>query len=102
MTDCGRPKSTDIPFAVDGKHILLVDDVLQTGRTIRAAMNELFDYGRPRSITLVCLISRDGRELPIQADVCALHMRLSKREVIKLRGPGPLKLEMRLRDTEAA
>ena len=64
------PKRTQIPFAVEGRHLLLVDDVLYTGRTVRAAMNELFDYGRPASISLVVLAERGGRELPICAQYC--------------------------------
>jgi len=64
------PKRTQIPFAVEGRHLLLVDDVLYTGRTVRAAMNELFDYGRPASISLVVLADRGGRELPICAQYC--------------------------------
>jgi pyrimidine operon attenuation protein/uracil phosphoribosyltransferase len=56
-----------IPFEVDGRELVLVDDVLYTGRTIRAAMNELFDYGRPASIRLATLVDRGGRELPITA-----------------------------------
>jgi pyrimidine operon attenuation protein/uracil phosphoribosyltransferase len=64
------PKRTRIPFEVEGREILLVDDVLYTGRTVRAAMNELFDYGRPRSIALVVLADRGGRQLPI----CAQHV----------------------------
>ena len=63
------PKRSKIPFAVEGKDLLLVDDVLHTGRTVRAAINELFDYGRPASIALVVLAERDGRQLPI----CAQH-----------------------------
>jgi len=63
------PKRTRIPFDVSGRDLLLVDDVLYTGRTVRAAMNELFDYGRPASISLVVLADRGGRELPI----CAQH-----------------------------
>ena len=59
-------KPSQIPFSVDDRHIILVDDVLQTGRTIRAAMNEIFDYGRPASILLATLVERSGRELPIQ------------------------------------
>ena len=59
-----------IPFDVQGSHVLLVDDVLYTGRTIRAAMNELFDYGRPASIDLAVLVDRGGRELPIAARYC--------------------------------
>lgn len=62
-----RPSS--IPFEVAGCHVLLVDDVLYTGRTVRAAMNELFDYGRPASIDLAVLIDRGGRELPIAPSV---------------------------------
>lgn len=58
---------SDISFPVAGKHLILVDDVLYTGRTIRAAMNELFDYGRPASIRLAVLVDRGGRELPIAA-----------------------------------
>ena len=63
------PKRTKIPFDVNGCELLLVDDVLFSGRTVRAAMNELFDYGRPASITLVVLADRGGRQLPI----CAQH-----------------------------
>src|SRR5438105_13993218 len=64
------PKRTRIPFDVNGRDLLLVDDVLYTGRTVRAAMNELFDYGRPASIALVVLADRGGRQLPICAQVC--------------------------------
>jgi pyrimidine operon attenuation protein/uracil phosphoribosyltransferase len=64
------PKRTKIPFDVNGCELLLVDDVLYSGRTIRAAMNELFDYGRPASISLVVLVDRGGRQLPI----CAQHV----------------------------
>ena len=64
-------KASSMPFAVDGARIILVDDVLYTGRTIRAAMNELFDYGRPECIDLAVLVDRGGRELPIGARYCA-------------------------------
>jgi len=60
---------SNVPFDIDGKHVLLVDDVLSTGRTVRAAMNEIFDYGRPARITLAVLVQRTGHELPIRADV---------------------------------
>jgi pyrimidine operon attenuation protein/uracil phosphoribosyltransferase len=60
-------RPSDIPFTVEGSHIILVDDVLYTGRTIRAAINELFDYGRPATVRLAALIDRGGRELPIAA-----------------------------------
>jgi pyrimidine operon attenuation protein/uracil phosphoribosyltransferase len=64
------PKRTKIPFDVNGCELLLVDDVLYSGRTVRAAMNEIFDYGRPESIALVVLVDRGGRQLPI----CAQHV----------------------------
>ena len=64
------PKRTKIPFDVNGAELLLVDDVLYSGRTVRAAVNELFDYGRPASISLVVLADRGGRQLPICAQYC--------------------------------
>ncbi len=60
---------TDLPWAIDDKHVVIVDDVLYTGRTVRAALDELADFGRPRRIGLAVLIDRGGRELPIQPDV---------------------------------
>lgn len=80
-------KPSDLPFSIENRHLILVDDVLHTGRTIRAAMNELFDYGRPASIWLVVLVERDGRELPISADVTALNIKLAEGQQIKLNGP---------------
>lgn len=77
-------KPSQIPFDVQDRHIILVDDVLYTGRTIRAAMNELFDYGRPASITLAALVSRNGRELPIAADVSAAEIELSAAQNLQL------------------
>ncbi len=68
------PKRTKIPFDVNGRELLLVDDVLYTGRTVRAAMNELFDYGRPESIALVVLADRGGRQLPICAQHCGARI----------------------------
>ncbi len=87
-------KPSHLPFSVDERHIILVDDVLYTGRTIRAALNEIFDYGRPASITLVTLIDRGGRELPIAADITGHYIELTAGENIKLQGPEPLKLEI--------
>ncbi|MEE9492148.1 MAG: bifunctional pyr operon transcriptional regulator/uracil phosphoribosyltransferase PyrR [Gammaproteobacteria bacterium] len=87
-------KPSQLPFSVDDKHIILVDDVLHTGRTIRAAMNELFDYGRPASILLAVLVERSGRELPIEADITGLEISLPPDEHIKLTGPEPLTLEI--------
>jgi pyrimidine operon attenuation protein/uracil phosphoribosyltransferase len=87
-------KPSNLPFAIDGGHIVLVDDVLHTGRTIRAAMNEIFDYGRPASVRLVALVERSGRELPIQADVVGIHMDLDAHEHVKLTGPEHLALSL--------
>ena len=64
-------KPSSIPFDVGAAHIVIVDDVLYTGRTIRAALNELFDYGRPAKVELAVLVDRGGRELPIAATYCA-------------------------------
>ena len=85
-------KPSKLPSQIDDRHIILVDDVLHTGRTIRAAMNEIFDYGRPASITLVCLVERSGREIPVQADVVGQHLPLDGTQHIKLPGPEPLEL----------
>jgi pyrimidine operon attenuation protein/uracil phosphoribosyltransferase len=68
------PKRTKIPFDVNGAELLLVDDVLYSGRTVRAAMNELFDYGRPASISLVVLADRGGRQLPICPQYCGARL----------------------------
>jgi pyrimidine operon attenuation protein / uracil phosphoribosyltransferase len=86
-------RPSELPEELDNQHILLVDDVLFTGRTIRAALNELFDYGRPASVTLAALVERDGRELPIEAAIVGAHLELGMSEQIKLRGPDPLRLE---------
>ncbi|MES9974019.1 MAG: bifunctional pyr operon transcriptional regulator/uracil phosphoribosyltransferase PyrR [Candidatus Thiodiazotropha sp.] len=83
---------SDLPIPVDDRHIILVDDVLHTGRTIRAALNEIFDYGRPASIILATLVDRSGRELPIQPDVVGLHPELEQNQHITLIGPEPLGL----------
>jgi len=77
-------KPSEIPFNLENKHIILVDDVLYTGRTIRAAMNELFDYGRPASITLAVLIDRGNRELPVEANVVGFQQTLSPESYFKL------------------
>jgi len=77
-------KPTQIPFDVDGAVILLVDDVLYTGRTTRAAINELFDYGRPARIMLAALVDRGGRELPIAADFVAQTVAISEEQQLVL------------------
>lgn len=77
-------KPTQIPFEVEGATIVLVDDVLYTGRTTRAAINELFDYGRPAKIMLAALVDRGGRELPIAADFVAETVNLSRDQQLVL------------------
>jgi pyrimidine operon attenuation protein/uracil phosphoribosyltransferase len=78
-------RSTEIPFDIDNRVILLVDDVLYTGRTIRAALDALIDFGRPRAIQLVVLIDRGHRELPIKADYVGKNVPTSRRESIQVR-----------------
>ncbi|MEI8169458.1 MAG: bifunctional pyr operon transcriptional regulator/uracil phosphoribosyltransferase PyrR [Rhodoferax sp.] len=75
---------TKIGFDVNESHILLLDDVLFTGRTIRAVLNELFDFGRPASVKLAVLVDRGGRELPIQADFCAARVALPASQSLAL------------------
>jgi pyrimidine operon attenuation protein/uracil phosphoribosyltransferase len=70
----GVEGKTDLPFEIDGARVLLIDDVLYTGRTIRAVLNELFDYGRPASVDLAVLVDRGGRELPIQPAFAAARL----------------------------
>jgi pyrimidine operon attenuation protein/uracil phosphoribosyltransferase len=86
-------KPSNIPLSVEGENIILVDDVLYTGRTIRAALNEIFDYGRPNSVTLVVLLDRGARELPLHADIVGVELDLSPQKQVKLIGPAPLALE---------
>ncbi len=76
--------ATKIPFAVDGAHILLLDDVLFTGRTIRAVLNELYDFGRPASVKLAVLVDRGGRELPIEAAYAASRVVLPAAQRLSL------------------
>lgn len=90
-------RASHLPVSVEGRHLILVDDVLHTGRTIRAALNEIFDYGRPASVTLAVLIERGGRELPIEAQVVGEHITLGKNQRAKLIGPD--KLELRVQET---
>ena len=87
-----RVLPSDLPFDVNDRNIILIDDVLHTGRTIRAALNEIFDYGRPASVSLGVLVDRQGRELPISPDVTAETISLADNEHIKLTGPNPLNL----------
>jgi pyrimidine operon attenuation protein/uracil phosphoribosyltransferase len=75
---------TQLPFEINGAHVLVVDDVMYTGRTLRAVMNELFDYGRPASVKLAVLVDRGGRELPIQPDFAAARVSLPSTQSLAL------------------
>ena len=90
------PKRTRIPFEVEGREILLVDDVLYTGRTVRAAINELFDYGRPASITLVVLAERGGRQLPICAQFAGARVEVPAGMRLRLKRDDKGKLSLEL------
>lgn len=83
-----------LPFRVEGRDIILIDDVFYTGRTIRAALNEIFDYGRPAQVLLGVLIERNGRQIPIQPDCAGGRMDLTGGRRIKLTGPEPMALSI--------
>ena len=91
-----KVRRTELPFDVDGARLVLVDDVLYTGRSVRAALNELFDYGRPAAVELAVLIDRGGRELPIEPTYCAARIAVaSESNVVLNRGAdGRLSLEL--------
>ncbi len=96
------PKRTKIPFDVNGAELLLVDDVLYSGRTVRAAMNELFDYGRPASISLVVLADRGGRQLPICAQYCGAKVEVPAGMRLRLNREANGKLALALEKQSAA
>jgi pyrimidine operon attenuation protein / uracil phosphoribosyltransferase len=96
------PKRTKIPFDVNGRDLLLVDDVLYTGRTVRAAMNELFDYGRPASISLVVLADRGGRQLPICAQHCGARVEVPSGMRLRLKRDDDGHLALALEPRRAA
>jgi pyrimidine operon attenuation protein / uracil phosphoribosyltransferase len=91
-------KPTSLPFDVDDRSLILVDDVLFTGRTTRAAVNELFDYGRPANIRLAVLADRGGRELPVFAEFCAWRPDLSASEELVLEADASGRLQWRCVD----
>jgi len=90
------PKRTKIPFDVNGRELLLIDDVLYSGRTVRAAMNELFDYGRPASIALAVLVDRGGRQLPICAQHCGAQIEVPAGMRLRLKRGADGKLALAL------
>ena len=87
-------RPSELPFEIEGQHLVLIDDVLMSGRTIRAALNELFDYGRPASVTLVSLLDLDAAELPIRPNVVGATLSLAANQRVKLSGPAPFQLEI--------
>ncbi|WP_370293728.1 bifunctional pyr operon transcriptional regulator/uracil phosphoribosyltransferase PyrR [Thalassolituus sp.] len=89
-----KVQGSELPDTVEDRHIILIDDVIMSGRTIRAAMNELFDYGRPASIHLICLLDIGRRELPVQPDLCGARLTLEEGQLVKLSGPEPLELSL--------
>ena len=94
-----QKKSTDMPINIDGRHILLVDDVLYSGRTVRAALNELFDFGRPASVKLAVLVDRGLRELPFAADYIGAGMTLDRsQELVLTNENNHLRFDVRTRN----
>ena len=87
-----RVKPSRLPPGIDDGTVILIDDVLHSGRTVRAAMNELFDYGRPKKILLAILIDRGEREIPVQPDIVGARLELDAGSHIKLEGPDDLRL----------
>lgn len=85
-----KVKPSQLPPSLEGRDIVLIDDVFFTGRTVRAALNELFDYGRPNQVLLAVLIERDGRQIPLQPDCVGTRITLPRGQRIKLTGPAPL------------
>lgn len=86
---------SSLPFEVENAHIVLVDDVVMSGRTIRAALNEIFDYGRPQSVTLLALIDLSANDLPIRPDITGQQLTVAENQRVKLTGPKPLALTIR-------
>ncbi len=87
-------KPSQLPRNIEGRNIILIDDVFYTGRTIRAALNEIFDYGRPDQVVLGVLLERNGRQIPIKPDCCGAYSQLKPGLRINLEGPTPLTLRI--------
>jgi pyrimidine operon attenuation protein/uracil phosphoribosyltransferase len=94
-------KPSQLPPQIEGRNIILVDDVFYTGRTIRAALNEIFDYGRPNQVVLAVLIERDGRQIPLCPDCAGASITLTAGQRIKLTGPEPLAIHLQTIDAAA-
>ncbi len=94
-------KRSHLPAHVEGRDIILIDDVFYTGRTIRAALNEIFDYGRPNQVLLAVLIERDGRQIPLRPDCSGSNIHMQPGQRIKLTGPEPLSIHIQSFDNAA-
>ena len=86
---------SSLPDTIEGRDLILIDDVIMSGRSVRAAINELFDYGRPNSITFACLLDVGQRQLPFQPDACGAQLSLDTNQRIKVQGPSPLSLTLK-------
>jgi pyrimidine operon attenuation protein/uracil phosphoribosyltransferase len=94
-------KPSQLPPHIEGRDIILIDDVFYTGRTIRAALNEIFDYGRPNQVVLAVLIERDGRQIPLCPDCVGASITLNSGQRIKLTGPDSLAIHLQTMDAAA-
>ena len=94
-------KRSEIPFEVEGRDLILVDDVLYTGRTIRAALNEIFDHGRPTAVRLATLVDRDGRQLPIAAQFVGATLSLKPGQSVGLKRDARGRLELEMREAKS-
>lgn len=90
----GQVRPSQLPPGIDDRHILLVDDVLHTGRTVQAALRELFDFGRPASVRLAVFLDRGGRELPVCADAVGLRLDVPAGQRLRVTGPDPLRVDL--------
>jgi pyrimidine operon attenuation protein/uracil phosphoribosyltransferase len=88
-------KPSQLPPQIEGRDIILIDDVFYTGRTTRAALNEIFDYGRPNQVVLAVLVQRDGKQIPFQPDCCGASITLNADQRLKLCGPEPLSIQLK-------
>ena len=87
-------KPSAIPTSIEGRNIILIDDIFHTGRTVRAALNEIFDYGRPNQVILGVLIERNGKQIPVTPDCVGARMTLTAGQRLQLTGPEPLAVEL--------
>jgi len=87
VSEAPKVKGSDLPFSLDDRRVLLVDDVLYTGRTVRAALDQLFEFGRPRMVKLAVLVDRGWRELPIHADFVGRSITTTENQIVKVQFP---------------